>query len=103
MRRGVHTDPVLFSVLPATIIISAVGPIEFSFSLFFIINILTLIFSTVGPDVESNAVYLVLKPFAVVAAAILPHVAAAAMLVVGDVPPGRGPTMAVWGQIWRSV
>jgi len=78
----VDAKPVLFSVLPLSVVLPSIGPCEFSLSFFFVVVVLSLIFAAVVPGEDASALHFIDDPVSVELPPIGPLVLAFTMDVV---------------------
>jgi len=78
----VDAKPVLFSVLPLSVVLPSIGPREFSLAFFFVVVVLSLIFAAVVPGKDASALHLIDDPVSVELSTVRPLVLAFTMDVV---------------------
>ena len=73
-RGGVDAHTVLLSVLPLTLILASVWPMESSMAFFFVVYVVSLIHTSVGPAENALTLHFVVLPKTLVLASIRPIV-----------------------------
>jgi hypothetical protein len=79
---GIDTCAVLLAVIPSTIVLTSIRPVEDSMTLLFIINIFAHVFALIGPVEFAMAVHFVVLPVSLVDSAVSPLVLACTFDVV---------------------
>ena len=80
--RSIVTNAMLLSILPAPVVLSAVWPVEYSLTFFFVVHIVTHIDSAIRPGELTACLHLVVHPGAGVDSTVSPVVLAVALNVI---------------------
>lgn len=70
LARVIGTEAVLFSISPAAIVLSTIGPGKHAVSFLLVIDVLTVVLSAVRPSENSCAIHLIILPLAIVLATV---------------------------------